>query len=196
MINRLNLYDLDGNKINLEALGLFGIKLTIPSPSYTMDTQKIDGGGSIVVNKELNPRSLTADFMTVESTYEDSLKQKYDLYALLGSGKEFYIEESYRKGIVWKCYLDNWTPEIIGTSVSTFSVPLTCLQGYSETINFVKKTFTSEVFTFKNEGNVIIDPRKHAETKITFSGASSNLTITNNTTGDSFKYYGDIEDGE
>lgn len=195
MINRLNLYDLDGNKINIEALGLFGLNLTIPSPSYSIETQKIDGGGTIVLDKQLNPRSLTADFMTVANTYEDFLKQKFELFSLLGSGKEFYIEQAHRKGIVWKCYLDSWEPETIGMSVSTFSVPLTCLQGYSQTINLVKKTFNNlNTFTFKNEGNVIIDSRKHSETTITFSGASSNLTITNNTNGNSFKYYGTTQD--
>jgi hypothetical protein len=190
MINRLNLYDLDGNKLDLYGIGLFGFKLQIPSPSYSIESEQVDGGGIVVLDKFLNSRNLTADFMTKATDYVDSLTQKTLLYELIGNGKEFYIEQTHRPNIVWKCHLDEWIPEHFGSRITTFSIPLICMSGQAESVNLIKKKFTSTSFIFKNEGNRIIDPRKQSETEIEFKGASYNLTITNNTTGDVWKYNG------
>lgn len=190
MISRLNIYDVDGNQLNLYALGLFGLKLTVPSPSYTTVTETLDDGRTIIIDKYLNPRPLTAEFYTKATNYDETLNQKYELYSLIGNGKEFYIEQTNRPGAVWKCHIDGWTPEHIGTRVTTFSVPMICFLGVSESVSILPKKFTSSTFTFKNEGNQLIDPSKHSETEITFKGASTSLTITNNTTGDVWKYTG------
>jgi len=190
MISRLNLYDSNLNKINIEALGLYGLKLDIPSPSYSVTTEKVDGGATIVIDKQLNPRILTADFATRSIDYVELVNQKHKLYGLLGNNNEFYIEQTHRPGIVWKCYLDEWNPTKLSNKVTTFSIPLTCYKGYSESINKIKKTFTSSKFIFKNEGNVTIDPRIHNDTVIKFKGASTDLEIKNNTTNESWKYYG------
>lgn len=190
MINRLNLYDVEGNKLNLYAVGLFGVKLTVASPSYSIERESIDGGESIVLDKHLNPRPMTAEFMTKSSNYDETLKQKYELYSLIGNGREFYIEQTHRPGIVWKCHIEEWTPEHIGTRTTSFSIPLICMSGLSESINIVKKKFNSTSFIYINEGNKLINMAKQSETEITFKGISTNLTITNNTTGDVWKYNG------
>lgn len=189
-MSRLNLYDKERNKINIAAIGLVGLKLFIPSPSYTTVTETLDDGRNIVIDKYLNPRPLIADFLTKASRYEDALQQKYELYSLFGNGKEFFVEQTHLPGILWKCHLEGWEPEHIGSLVTTFSVPLLCMHGKAETRNTVNKQFHSSIFSFKNEGNQIIDPRKQKETVITFKGASTNLIIMNNTTGDVWKYNG------
>lgn len=189
-MNRLNLYDVEGNKLNLHAIGLIGLKLHIPSPSYTTESESLDGGGIVVLDKYLNSRPLTAEFMTTSSNYDETLKQKYDLYSLIGNGKEFYIEQTNRPGIVWKCHIEDWTPEHIGTQVTAFSIPLICMSGLSESINLNNKKYSSASFDYKNGGNRLIDMTKQNETEILFKGASTNLTITNNTTGDVWKYTG------
>lgn len=189
-MNRLNLYDVEGNKLNLHTIGLFGIKLVVPSPSYTLINETLDNGGTIILDKYLNPRSLIVEFRTKATNYDETLKQKYELYSLIGNGKEFYIEQTNRPGIVWKCHVDGWTPEHIGARVTTFSVPWTCMSGLSESINLNKKKYSSTYFNFKNEGNQLIDMTKQNETEITFKGASTNLTITNETTGDVWQYNG------
>lgn len=194
MINRLNLYDDQFNKIDMKSLGLFGVKLIIPSPSYEFHTEKIDGGQTIVLDKQLNPRQLFAEFKTKAGNYEELLKQKMRLFALLGNGDEFYIEQVHLKGIVWKCHLGEWDPQILSPKVTTFNIPLTNLNGYAESISTIKKTFKTTEFKFLNEGNVKIDPRQHSNLLITFAGASTDLTITNNTTGDTWKHYGTTND--
>lgn len=190
MISRLNLYDENFNKIDIESIGLIGLKLAIPSPSYSSTVEELDGGGRIITEKKLQSRSLQAEFMTVANDYQDSLFQKSLLYELLGSGKAFYIEQVHRPNILWECQLGEWNPSQMGTSITTFSIPLTCYKGYGESINIAKTTFNESSFIFKNEGNVRIDLRRHPDTMIKFKGASTDLTIKNKTTNETWKYYG------
>jgi hypothetical protein len=190
MISQLNIYDENGIQLNLDAMGIQGLKLLIPSPSYSTITQQVEGRGTIVVDKQLNPRSLVADFMTFADSYEDLLEQKTLLNSIIGNGREFYIEQVHRNGHLWKCHLDEWTPEVIGTKNTVFSITMTCMSGVSESITPIEATFTTSSFTFFNSGNQVVDPRLHSEMKIEFSGASTNLTITNETTGDVWSYTG------
>ena len=190
MISRLNLYDTEGNKINVESIGLFGLKLRISAPSYTVEREIIPGGQTIILDKQLNPRQLVAEFMTKAEDYRDSFRLRDDLYEVLGHGNEMYIGEIHVPGKWWIVSLEDWEPERANRTVSRIDIPLFCASGVSESVNLIKKKFSSSTFTFKNEGNQVIDPRKKKETEIIFKGASTNLTITNNTTGDVWKYNG------
>jgi len=190
MISQLNIYDENGIQLNLEVMGLAGLKLLIPSPSYSTITQQVEGKGTIVIDKQLNPRNLVADFITFADSYEDLLEQKTLLNSIIGNGREFYIEQVHRYGVLWKCHLDEWTPEIIGRANTVFSIDMTCMSGLSESILPTDATFTTSSFTYFNSGNQVVDPRKHDEMKIEFTGASDNLTITNETTGDVWSYTG------
>lgn len=190
MISRLNLYDSNRNRFNLEEIGLYGSKLTIPSPSYSVQTVEIDNGQTIVTDKRINPRELKAEFLTKALDYKDVLEQKSLLFGLLGNGEKFYIEQTHRSNILWKVHLGNWTPEHVGTKSTSISIPLTCYSGMSETINFVRKTFNEPNFYFNNEGSVLIDPRYH-ELEITIKGDFPNgLTLRNETTGDIYEFRG------
>ena len=190
MISRLNLYDVNGNQINVESIGLFGLKLRVPAPSYTKVTETLDDGRIIILDKHLNPRSLVAEFMTKANNYKDSVRLRDDLYELLGQGSEIFIGEVDVPGKRWRVDLEDWEPERINRRVSKIDIPLFCASGVSESVNLIKKKYNSSAFLFKNEGNRLIDPRKQNETEITFKGASTNLTISNNTTGDVWRYNG------
>lgn len=190
MISRLNLYDALGNKINVESIGLFGLKLNIPSPSYTVESEVIPGGQTIILDKQLNPRSLIGEFMAKANDYRDSLRLRDELFNLLGNGEEIYVGELHVPGKRWRVIVEEWTPERANQRVSKIDVPLYCASGLSESVNLIKQKRTTSSFQFKNEGNRLIDPRKQSETEITFKGASSNLTITNQTTGDVWKFNG------
>lgn len=190
MISRLNLYDANGNKINVESIGLFGLKLHIPAPSYTIEKEVVDGGRTIIVDKQLNPRQLVAEFMTKANDYKDSLKLRDELFELLGHGSEMFVGEVDVPGKRWRVELEEWVPEQINRRVSKVEIPLFCASGLSESVNLIKKKYSSPSFIFKNEGNRLIDPRKQSETEILFKGASENLAITNLTTGDEWKYNG------
>ncbi|MEK5207478.1 phage tail domain-containing protein [Psychrobacillus sp. FSL H8-0510] len=190
MISRLNLYDAKCNKINMESIGLFGLKLRIPGPSYTLVKETLDNGRIIILDKQLNPRQLVAEFITKANDYKDSLKLRDELFGLLGHGSDLYIGEVNVPGKWWKVELEDWDPERINRRVTKIEIPLFCTSGLAESINLNKKKYSSTSFDYKNGGNHLIDMTKQVVTEITFKGASTNLTITNNTTSDVWKYNG------
>lgn len=189
----ITIYDTNGQEFDMGALGLMGMKLNIPSPSYRTTTQEVDGhSGVIVMNRTLDSRKLTAVFVSKADGYIDSLELRDRLYGLLGNGRAFYVSESNQPQKRWKAYLDEWTPERFNTKIHTLEIPLLAPNGMSESISIIKNKFTSSKFRFKNDGSVTIDPRvnSNSDTEIEFSGASTNLVIKNLTTGDEWSYTG------
>jgi hypothetical protein len=195
--NLLWLYDYEGSMIDMEGLGLLGLKLQIPSPSYNTITQGIDGrGGITVMDRLLEPRKLSAQFITMADDYTDSLNLRNSLYRVLGNGKPFYIVESKISSKRWKVYLDEWTPERQNIKVHTFEIPLLTENGFSESITTHTSAYGTSSFEFNNAGDITIDPRIHSEAQIQFSGASTNLVIRNNSTGDEWSLTGTTTSGD
>lgn len=193
-LNLINIYDTDGRKIDMSVVGLTGLKLSIPSPSYRTVTEEIDGvSGVRVVERVLDARNLTAKFLTQAKNYDDSLKIRDKSYSILGNGRAFYVSELKNPLKRWKVYWDQWTPERFDVKTQLFEVPLLANDGHSESVNFIKKSFTSPTFRFKNDGDIAIDPRKYVETEITFKGPSTNLIIRNTTTGEEWSWTGTTE---
>lgn len=195
--NLIDIYDSEGSKINTDALGLLGLKLQIPSPSYKTISQEVDGrAGITTTDRILQPRKLSAEFLTIADDYKGSISLRNTLYRLLGDGKQFFVAETEIPNKRWRVYLDEWTPERKSINVHTFGIPLACDSGYSETLNVIRKTYSTTSFRFNNEGDLTIDPRIHSETQIEFSGASSNLKIKNNNTGDEWSWTGSTIAGD
>lgn len=212
----INLYDLQGNPLNMD--GYKGLKLTIPSPSYDVVSEKIDGrGGEIVIDKTLQPRQLTADFYMKAKDYTDSLLLRDVIHRQIGSG-EFYIAESKLPHKRWRVqFSDAYEMDRLSHQMQTFSVPLTVMSGLAESVGTTLDplTFTREVWqvgqgltleepkyshsttTFRifNAGDVTIDPRE-MPLEIIYRGRSNGLEIKNNTTGDVWKYNGTTSDVE
>lgn len=195
-MNLINIYDTDGQEFDMAELGLTGLKLRIPSPSYRTTTKELDGGGTIVVDRSLNPRNLVAEFFSKANDYIASLALRDRIYEILGNGRTLYVSESKLPMRRWKVYLYEWTPERINAKSHHFEIPLLAESGTSESISVISKKSTSSSFRFKNDGNQVIDPRKHSETEIEFSGASSNLIIRNLTTGDEWSWTGTTVAGD
>ncbi len=195
--NLIDIYDPDDRRLDMDALGLLGLKLQIPSPSYRTISQEMDGrSGVTVMDRFLQPRNLLAEFVTMADDYKGSLKLRDNLYRLLGNGKRFFVAESEIPNKRWRVYLDEWTPERHNVKVHTFEVPLLCEDGFSETPNLIRRSYSTASFRFNNEGDIAIDPRIHSETQIEFSGASTNLRIRNNTTGEEWSWTGTTSSGD
>ena len=193
----INLYNNLGEEINLTSLGLVGLKLKIPSPSYRREIEKLDGRpGVVVIENILDSRPLVASFMVTADNYDDSLKSRDRLYGLIGNGQTFYVAEARQPTKRWKVYADGWAPERINVRTSIFDVPLLSESGTSESISIIEKIYDTSTFSFKNEGNILIDPRIHTETEILFTGASTNLIIRNLTAGDEWSWAGSTVDGD
>jgi len=193
----INLYNHLGEEINLVSLGLVGLKLEVPSPSYRKITEVLDGRpGAVVIENILDSRQLVASFMVTADNYDDSLKSRNRLYGLIGNGQTFYVAEARQPTKRWKVYADGWVPERINVRTSIFDVPLFAESGTSESISIIEKTYAASTFSFKNEGNISIDPNVHSEMEIEFSGASTNLKIKNLTNSDEWSWTGVTVDGD
>jgi phage-related protein len=189
--NLIDIYDITGRKLDMEALGLLGLRLQIPSPSYKTTSQEIDGrSGITITDRTLQSRNLTANFITMGDDYKDSLLLRDKLYKLLGNGGRLFVAETEIPNKWWKVYFDEWTPERASVKVHALEIPLVCESGCSESINLVKKSYTTSSFRFNNVGDLTIDPRVHSETQIEFTGKSTNLIIRNKTTGDEWSWTG------
>lgn len=217
----INLYDLQGNQLDLE--GYKGLKLHIPSPSFDYETEKIEGrNGEVLIDgtKSLQPRQLTADFYMKSKDYTDSLLLRDVIYRQI-NGREFYIAESHLPNKRWKVHLsDRYEMERLAPIMQTFSVPLVCMGGLAESAGTTQDelTFTSDVwqfgqglfwsddgeisyshntrfFSIYNAGDVTLDPRNYPMV-ISYYGPSNNLEIHNETTGDKWKYTGSSSVGE
>jgi hypothetical protein len=194
--NLIEVYDANEQEIDLVSLGLIGLKLSIPSPSYETTTRKIDGGETFVIDRTLKPRKLEAAFYSKASGYDASLGLRDLLYEKLGNGQMFYVSEVKAPNRRWKVYLDEWAPKRIDVKSHRFNIPLFCQRGISESTTKTDTKFTTATFSFSNDGSVIIDPRVHSETEIEFIGPSSNLIIRNTTTGDEWSWTGDTIAGD
>ncbi|MEZ7173582.1 phage tail domain-containing protein [Sporosarcina sp. OR05] len=189
-MNLIEIYNSNGDKLSSDKLELFGLKLNIPSPSYQLITEPVDGrGGVIVLDRILQPRDISARFFTKSGSYEDSLKLRDELFYIFSSGN-IYIAESNLPGKRWCVYSHEWSPDSLSRMIKEFEIPMTAPSGTSESVNVLNRTYSVFSFVFRNEGNHPIDMRTQEETEITFVGASSSLSILNNTTGDEWKYNG------
>lgn len=193
----IDLYDKHERKINLEAFGLIGLKLAIPSPSYSVELETIEGmDGEVEISRRLLPRNLTATFWIKSADYEDSLKARNDLYGFLGNGQEYFVAESKNPGRRWKVRVGDWDPKRINSRVQEIEIPLIAKSGLSETIILADRKFKKSIFSFDNEGNRVIQMTNQAETEIEFRGESSRLTITNRSTGDVWRHEGSTTAGD
>lgn len=206
----INLYRLDGQKI--EVNGYKGLKLHTPSPSFELITEKIDGqGGEVVVDKKLQPRNLTADFLMEAKDYIDSLLLRDIIFRQINE-VEFFISEANLPHKRWKVHFhEGYIPDRLNLRKQVISVPLTAMTGLAEstgttlddltftkekwqvgqglTLEEPKYTHSTNTFSIFNAGDVPVDPRE-MPIKIIYRGASNNLKITNLTTGDEWSYDG------
>jgi hypothetical protein len=190
-MNAINVFNHLGEEVNMFAYGLSGLKIVIPSPSYRVNTEQIDGqAGELIVEKVLDSRLLDAEFSVKASDYVSSLDLRDQLYEVFGNGHHLFIVDTNQPYKRWKVHANDWTPDRINRTASKIKISLLAESGTAETINVLEKTFITSTFRFENEGNVLIDPRSHFETEIMFKGASSNLRIRNLTTGDEWSWNG------
>lgn len=61
---------------------------------------------------------------------------------------------------------------------------------FAESVNVITKTFSTNNFVFNNQGTTEINMREQSETEVLFTGTSSNLSIKNMTTGNTWSYNG------
>jgi phage-related protein len=176
-----------------------------PKPNYV--TEKIDGRhGSVLLETMLEDRKVKARFsVEAENPAEFDLLRD-ELFQIFNPLNKFYIirdlQPDKRMEVSVESELDlNYITledgefeldfvlhSIYMESVFTTLIPVR-LEGYSQmsTPEEVKYQFSESTFRVWNEGEITVDPRV-LPLHILFKGVSSDLTITNLTTGDEWQY--------
>lgn len=213
----IRIWDQNGTEVDITQYGLTGLRLIIPSPSYDIPRERIPGrSGTVSLGKDLLPRELTAEFMVSAVDYTDSLLLRDELYELFSN--PFYVGEEKQPGKRWvvECS-EPWTPdrinhnttalslglyaesgmaESVGTTLDPFSFDMETWQiGQGLTAEDMKYVHTSNLFNIYNAGNETVDPA-NMELLIEYTGASTNLSIKNETTGDEWIYTGTSNSGD
>lgn len=215
-MNRIKIYKLNGDEINLDSYGLFGLSLIISAPSYSVVKESVDGrAGAINLGKTLQSRQLTVSFKVDANDYSDSLLLRDELFALFNGEEKFYISEAKQPGKRWLVEsVSPWTPERYNARTSVVSLDLICDEGLAESvattltakewdvdmyqwgmgIDWEDYNYTHNVsnFVIYNASNVVIDPR-FMDLVITIKAtASGYIELINQTTGETYRYDGTL----
>lgn len=207
----IQVWDINGNAIDLSCYGLYGLGLYPSSPSFSVEREAVEGrAGAVTVRRDLEPRELMAEFRVEAADYVDSLFLRDELFQVFSDN--FYIGEMRQPGKRWFVELaEPWIPERINSKVNKIQLALTAERGMSESIGTTLNPFTFEEekwqvgqelisedvkyihntsnFKIFNSGHEKIDPTIFP-LKIIIKGTSSNLSIVNRTTGDTWQYFG------
>lgn len=209
----VKLYDL--NMTEIELRGVQWLEFTPDPPTISRISDNV-WDGDITLGKKRNSRNIQARFFYKSRDFLDYKMLRDELFAVLDPLETFYIVDTQIPGKRWKVEVDSYEPERITGQVAEVAVTLYSSKPYSESIGTTmdEETFNAQMrhygvgalpgasvedyihgtstFAIHNAGSVDVDPRQ-SELLITLtsiSATSSVLTLTNNTTGDVWKYTG------
>lgn len=201
----------DGTEFDMaEDLSILVHSLKIHSLIPNIFTEKIEGRNGLVrLSKDYDQRRLTAICSLYGQDYLDYQSLLDKLYQVLYPDEPFYLIVDGKPNKRWVVEVSNeWTPERVG-SFSEFQIELVSFSSFSEsvqttierpaayitggrTISYKHSTASFEIY---NDGDEEIDPRA-VPLQIIFKGASTNLKITNTTTGEEWTYTGSSNVGD
>ncbi|MDF2902364.1 MAG: p16 [Bacillus sp. (in: firmicutes)] len=204
---------LDGTPYDLGGMGLIPLALRVESLSPRTISELIDGrDGHVDLETTFEGRSLKAFFKLQGNDSTDYTLIRNLVYKLFDGKTYFYVIDEKEKGKRWKVKsAAKYDLERINPNTGRFEIDFISPSPYAESIGTTLDSLTfdeekwqigqglneeplvyihnSSTFSVFNAGDIAIDPRK-APLKITYKGASNNLAIKNNTTGDEWSYTG------
>lgn len=201
----------DGTTYNLQNLGIKTRDFVVSSPEYRTTYEELEGrDGAIDMGTTIAPRPLHGSFIFYATDLEDYPLMRNEVFRIFKSKESFYLVDEREAGKRWevKCS-SSFNPDQV-IKMGFFELDFICPKGYAESIGTTidPKTFDSELWQtgqgltldetmythsttsfqiYNAADGVTINPRQ-MPLEITFKGASSNLTITNTTTGDVWQY--------
>ncbi|MFC0188239.1 phage tail family protein [Fictibacillus aquaticus] len=208
----------NGVTYDLEAEGIETLRFFYESLNPQNETDNIENeDGSEDLGTTYGPRILTAYCKFAAADYYDYSLKRSEVYRLLTSKEPYYLIHYSEPWKRWKVKLNkSFLPEK-KKNHGIFTLEFIAHNPYAESAGTTLDPFTfdSELwgmgqglteedavyahstsgFTIFNAGDVAINPRRRP-LKITFTGASTNLTITNNTTGETWSYTGTTTAGQ
>lgn len=204
---------LDGTIFDLDQLGFRVKKFDVPTTNYNYNYQQIGQYGAKMAGVQVQQLviPLTLNVLAIDSN--DLFLQRMKLNRLLQSHEPFYVYDTANRAIRWKVYAE---PVSVSRDnsfwrASNVQINLDCPTGYAESSyttqelsretgkgiglgmglfrNEWQYTFTNQAsFDFLNAGVIKLTAEEHPVT-IDFQGDAPNgITITNQTTDQSFQY--------
>jgi phage-related protein len=185
---------------------------SVSSPQPIISRERIEGrNGEIRLGKDYGPRRISAVCSFFAVDYEDLALLRTDLFRTLMAEDEFYVVSDAQLNKRWLVEVaSEFTPEKIG-NYGAFTLDFVSASAYTESVGTtldgftfdsekwgfggglvaedVKYTHTTATFSIYNASDVTVDPRV-LPLKITYTGASTNLSIKNNTTNETWSYTG------
>ena len=209
---------LDGTIIETEQYGIKLLTHSISSPSVRVVTEEIDGrDGYVEVDTAYDGRKIRASFFMRAVDRQDFPLLRNEVFRIFSTKELFYFHEPNQKRR-WLVRSNGFEIEKYPPRIGTFEIEFSSPSPYAESVGTTLDPFTFDAelwqigqgllesddliythtttsFRIYNAGDIDIDPRV-LPLKITFTGASTNLTITNQTTGDVWRYTGTTTAGD
>lgn len=211
---------LSGSTYDIADYSLKRLFHRIPSADITHTTSSVDGKSDVIVGSKLNHRTISVELLYESHDIYDYYLLRDELNALFTRTEPFYIifkREPYKR---WKVRLAsqfNTEPHpYMQSFVVEFITENVCAESIHTTLELVKEwdvnqhawngaidwdenlqyTFSGNRFAVKNLGTVDIDPREHELEIIIKATVAQYLQITNNTTGDIYRYNGALSSSD
>lgn len=204
---------LDGCRYDLKSLGIVPLTFNVDSLSPVHETEVMEVmDGHVDIDTTFEGRTLSANFFIEAKDYYDYNQVRNQVFRLFNGKSYFYILDQKEPKKRWKVKTaSKFTIDKNSLIAGSFSVEFISPSPYAESIGTTLDPFTFESekwqvgqglitdnlqyvhnkssFKIFNAGDVSIDPRQ-MPLQIKYQGASSNLAIRNETTGDVWIYNG------
>jgi phage-related protein len=209
----------DGTIYDLEQYGIRTKDFIVSAPSLRHVTEEIEGRDGVVdIETTEGARTITCLFKMRAVDMADFPLLRNEIFRIFRSKESFYLIDRREPMKRWEVKCQDAYDIEQKYVYGDFTVTFVCYKGYAESIGTTLDPFTFDVelwqigqgllesddliythtttsFRIYNAGDIDIDPRV-LPLKIEFTGASTNLTITNQTTGDTWQYTGTTVDGD
>jgi hypothetical protein len=201
------LESIDGIRYDLSDYGIKLLTFHIDSLSPRIHSEAIDGrDGHIDIETNYDGRSIRASFLMESESHLDYYTKRNEVYRLFNTRNYFYLINPKEPNRRWKVKITSrFIPERIGLTEGKLELVFLSPSPFAESVNstlnpvdeyfqvsteeHVQYSFAENSFSVWNDGDVMVDPRE-SELTITFTGASTNLTLRNTTTDDMWSYTG------
>jgi hypothetical protein len=203
---------LNGTVYDMAELGVIVRDFNISAPDTVHSRETIDGrDGFIDLGTTFGGREITADCVMKAVDMDDYALLRNEVFRAFNSREAFYIIADNSPAQRWLVKYDgSWSmqqtriygeftlkfvsesayAESIGTTLDPLTFDSELWQiGEGLTVDDKSYTQSTTAFSIYNAGDITIDPREFPLV-ITFKGASTNLSIKNTTTGETWSYTG------
>lgn len=215
IIERLN-----GTQYSLEEYNVRTLDFVVDSPEPRVDSEQVEGlDGHIDLGATYAGRAMRGVFLMEATDTADYPLLRNEVFRIFQSREQFYVIDDREPGKRWlvriagKFSMDQvrkygrfgvefQSPrayaESVGTSLTSMGFEQDGVwqvgQGLIDSTD-LQYRHSTPTFSIYNPGDIAINPR-NLPLKITYTGASTDLAIRNNTTGETWSYSGNTTASE